>query len=241
MIISVDQTVPQSDTYASARTRSLYNVGAEDGSRFQLKADVPIERDDWQIGVVVGPSGSGKSSILRALATEGWSEYSAEWPDGPIIDALSDAGDYSKATSSLSSVGLGSVPSWLRPRRVLSMGEGFRADMAHLLLSGRDRVMLDEFTSVLDRKVARVGAKAFAKAWRRSPDRKVILFSCHYDCLAELAPDWVCDLAGSEALGGGSASVADTASVSDRDRFLGPVVGSFTAGGGPPITYIKQS
>jgi predicted ABC-type transport system involved in lysophospholipase L1 biosynthesis ATPase subunit len=208
MLIEVDQSVPPFQSYAADRTRGLYNVEVEDGQRFQLAADVPVERDDWQIGVVVGPSGSGKSSILRALDAlpdeESWSEVAIKWDGTPVIEALNNyaafvgAPDpYAKATASLAAVGLGSVPSWLRPRSVLSMGEGFRADMAWHLIAESDgaRLCIDEFTSVLDRQVAKVGAGAFAKAWRRTPGRRVILFTCHYDVLDWVQPDWWIDTA----------------------------------------------
>ncbi len=195
MRVEVDQSVPAFDSYAVERARGLYNVGVADGQRFRLQADLPVEKDDWQIGVVVGPSGSGKSSILRELGRADWHEPSFMWSDQPIIEELGSE-DFARATASLAAVGLGSVPSWLRPRQVLSMGEGFRADMARLLMSTQfpeAKVLLDEFTSVLDRQVAKIGAGAFAKAWRRVPGRRVILFTCHYDVLEWVEPDWYLD------------------------------------------------
>lgn len=201
MIVSVDQEVPAYESYAAERTRGLYNVGADDGRRFKLDVDIPVgtrELDSWQIGAIVGPSGSGKSSILRELAAEGWTEQQHKWGDAPIIEELNNLATYAKATAALAAVGLGSVPSWLRPRGVLSMGEGFRADMAKLLLEtadGEATVLLDEFTSVLDRQVAQVGAGAFARSWRRVEGRHIVLFSCHYDILEWVQPDWWLDTA----------------------------------------------
>lgn len=202
MIVKIDKTVPPYDDYAAERTRGLYNVGVEDGQRFRLEVDVPIDREeDWSIGVIVGPSGSGKTSIAQALGEHGWLEWVAEWPDGvPIISKLSSAQEedgYAKATASLAAVGLGSVPSWLRPASVLSNGERFRADMAKLLVSGWEGGdhYIDEFTSVLDRQVAQVGSGAFAKAWRKVPGRRIILISPHYDILDWIQPDWWIDTA----------------------------------------------
>ena len=54
--------------------------------------------------------------------------------------------------------------------------------------------MVDEWTSVIDRQIARVGSLAFAKAWRRGSGRAVLL-SCHRDVLPWLQPDWVFDTA----------------------------------------------
>ena len=49
-------------------------------------------------------------------------------------------------------VGLGDVPTWLRPYRVLSTGQQFRANLARVLCEAPARVVIDEFTSVVDRK-----------------------------------------------------------------------------------------
>jgi len=90
----------------------------------------------------------------------------------------------------LASVGLGDVPAWLRPYSVLSNGEKFRADMARIVSEEPKRVVVDEFTSVVDRQIAKFGALAFAKAWRRTSGQAILL-SCHYDILDWIEPDWV--------------------------------------------------
>jgi hypothetical protein len=56
--------------------------------------------------------------------------------------------------------------------------------------------VFDEFTSVVDRNVARIGSAAVAKALRndRIPGRFVAV-TCHYDVLEWLEPDWVLDMA----------------------------------------------
>ena len=52
----------------------------------------------------------------------------------------------------------------LHNQTVLSNGEQFRAGLARLLLSDEKAVVLDEFTSVIDRQVARIASGAFQKA-----------------------------------------------------------------------------
>lgn len=86
----------------------------------------------------------------------------------------------------------GGVPTWLRPFAVLSNGEQFRATLARLICEAPELAVVDEFSSVVDRQIARVGAGAFAKAWRRTRGR-VVLLSCHYDILEWVQPDWVFD------------------------------------------------
>lgn len=250
MIVEIDQSVPAFKSYAAERTRGLYNVEADDGSRFQMTVDVPTD-GDWQIGVIVGPSGSGKTSIARALremrepgtslsSPSSFHEWYAMFDDTPIIEYLSRADSYAKATAALSAVGLGSVPSWLRPYRVLSNGEQFRAGLAELLLEvagGKGklkvdaRVYIDEFTSVLDRQVAKVGAGAFAKAWRRRTKGKIILITPHYDVLDWIEPDWWIDTAeGLDQMTEGREVVraqgGDFQAASHRTRYRGDRVGS---------------
>ena len=179
-------------SYRAQRVKSLFNVAS--GADFSLAADLDLDAAPWQIGVIVGPSGSGKTSLGRAL----WGPravYAPRWPkDLPIIDAITPEGSFDDATAALASVGLGSVPTWLRPYSVLSNGEQFRANLARLIAEAPAQAVLDEFTSVVDRQIAQIGAGAFAKAWRRAQG-KVVLLSCHYDILDWVQPDWVFDTA----------------------------------------------
>lgn len=179
-------------SYRAARVKSLFNV--DSGADFSLDVDLPVDDGGWRVGVVVGPSGSGKTSIGRSIWPDlGIYDPDFGWPDDePIVDAIDPSGDFNAVTAALSAVGLGSVPSWLRPYRVLSNGEKFRAGLARLIAEGRDRVVIDEFSSVVDRQIAKIGAGAFSKAWKRGGGQAVLL-SCHYDVLDWIEPDWVFD------------------------------------------------
>lgn len=110
------------------------------------------------------------------------------------MDDIAPDGSFDDVTAALSAAGLGDVPAWLRPYSVLSTGQKFRADLARVLAERPEHVVFDEFTSVVDRQIAQVGAGAFAKAWRRGPG-KVVLLTCHYDVIDWLQPDWVYDTA----------------------------------------------
>ena len=144
----------------AARVKSLFN--AESGCNFDLTADLPIEDGDWRLGLIVGPSGAGKTSMGRAL----WGEEAFwdpdDWPgDRPIVDVIAPEAPFDAVTAALAAVGLGSVPAWLRPFRALSNGERFRANLARVICEAPARVVIDEFTSVVDRQIARVGALSF--------------------------------------------------------------------------------
>jgi len=187
MKVTIRRSCDDYDSYRAARVKSLFNV--ESGANFELDADLPIDDGDWKIGVIVGPSGSGKTSLGQQFGNN----YAPRWPANvPIVDAISPGGDFDRVTGALSAVGLGSVPAWLRPHSVLSNGERFRAMLARLVCAAPKLAVVDEFSSVVDRQIARVGAGAFAKAWRRTGGQAVLL-SCHYDILDWLQPDWVFD------------------------------------------------
>ena len=200
MKLEVRNTCSDFTSYRAARVKSLFN--AESGCNFSLDAELPVDDGDWKLGVVVGPSGSGKTSIGR-LFFDGRGLYQPDWPgDAPIVDAIDPDGDFNAVTAALSSVGLGSVPAWLRPYHALSNGEQFRANLARVVCEAPAEVVIDEFTSVVDRQIARFGALAFGKAWRRTAG-KCVLLSCHYDIVEWLEPDWVFDTATGQYSGRG--------------------------------------
>jgi len=193
MIIKVRNKTEDFNGYRAARTKSLFN--AERGNEFNLDADLPVEGMDWQIGVVVGPSGSGKTSIGKELFGGGKIiDLYDGWDNNiPIVEAVDPGGDFNSVTGAFAGVGLGDVPSWLRPFKALSNGQQFRAGLARVLVEDNDEIIIDEFTSVIDRQIAKIGALAFGKGWRRKKGKKVVLLSCHYDILEWLQPDWVFD------------------------------------------------
>jgi GNAT superfamily N-acetyltransferase len=192
MKIAVRNSCRDFRSYRAERVKSLFNC--ESGASFEIDAEIPVEDASWKVGLVVGPSGSGKSSIGRRIfGPEHVADLDAGWPEAaPIIDAIGQSFD--QATGALSAVGLGSVPPWLRPFHALSTGEKFRAGIARLVCQAPASVVVDEWTSVIDRKIARVGSMAFSKAWRRGSGRAVLL-SCHYDIIPWLQPDWIFDTA----------------------------------------------
>jgi ABC-type ATPase involved in cell division len=193
MRIAIRHRTEEATSYRASRVKSLFNVTS--GARFDLDVELPIDDPEWSLGLIVGPSGTGKSSIGRRLWGESALYEPADWPgDRPIIDAIAPEGDFNAVTGALAAVGLGSVPTWLRPYPVLSTGERFRADLARILSEAPPRVVVDEFTSVVDRQIARFGALAFAKAWKRTGGQAVLL-SCHTDIIDWLEPDWVLDTA----------------------------------------------
>jgi len=66
-----------------------------------------------------------------------------------------------------------------------------RVDIARALCLEQKLIVFDEFTSVVDREVAKVSAYAISKAVRRQSDKRFIAVTCHYDVVDWLEPDWV--------------------------------------------------
>lgn len=200
MNINIHHTCTDFDSYRAERVKSLFNV--ETGADVKICAELPIEPEhwtdkngqgNWQLGVIVGGSGTGKTSIGKQI----WADtkiYNPTWQTNkPIIDQIAVNDSIDKATACLSAVGLGTVPAWLRPHHVLSNGEQFRANLAKALADEPNHLIIDKFSSVVDRQIACIGASAFAKAWRRTKGKQAILLTCHYDVLDWLEPDWVYD------------------------------------------------
>jgi ABC-type lipoprotein export system ATPase subunit len=137
---------------------------------------------DFNIGVIVGGSGSGKSTLLKEFGdtvTNDWDETKS---------VLSHFNDPDDAINRLSAVGLNSIPSWYKPYNVLSNGEQFRANLARLI---SDNAIIDEYTSVVDRNVAKAASTSLSKYIRKNNIKNVIFSTCHDDILDWLEPDWV--------------------------------------------------
>lgn len=67
-----------------------------------------------------------------------------------------------------------------------------RVDLARAILHESDMVVFDEFTSVVDRTIAKTASYAIQKAMRKR-GKKFIAVSCHKDIQEWLMPDWVYD------------------------------------------------
>lgn len=152
---------------------------------------LPWETQPWQLGAIVGPSGCGKSTLARELfgsavvSTFPWSESRA------LLDDFPESLSIQEVVGLLSSVGFSSPPSWRKPFSVLSQGEQFRVTLARALAVSSGLVVMDEFTSVVDRVVARCGCAAIARWLRRRPQQQFVAVSCHTDIVEWLCPDWV--------------------------------------------------
>ncbi len=174
------------------QVESLFDIPPSQQSEQTWSVNLPIEDRDWHVGLIVGPSGAGKTSIARQLfAEQAEQEAARKWsPTAAIIDEFPDQMATQDVTALFSSVGLGSVPAWVRPFHTLSTGEQFRANVARTLAEQPDLAVVDEWTSTVDRQVGKIASACAAKAVRKRRQRLIAL-TCHYDVEDWLQPDWV--------------------------------------------------
>lgn len=166
---------------------AMFDVPLSPKSVLDWAGEFPIEADDWNVGLIVGPSGCGKSQIARHVFGE---PEPFTWSAPAVIDDFRAGISMQDITDACSGVGFNTIPAWMRPYAVLSTGEKFRVELARALLERGDPIVIDEFTSVVDRQVAQIGSYAVQKFVRKH-GRKFVAVSCHHDVNDWLQPDWV--------------------------------------------------
>jgi alpha-D-ribose 1-methylphosphonate 5-triphosphate synthase subunit PhnL/GNAT superfamily N-acetyltransferase len=144
---------------------------------------------DWNVGIIYGHSGTGKSVISKELFSNNYFQ-SFHYASESILDDMPKEKTTKEIFQAFNSVGFSSPPDYLKPYSVLSTGQKMRVDIARCLLEDKELIVFDEFTSVVDRVVAQIGSHAIQKAIRKN-NKKFIAVSCHEDIIEWLEPDWV--------------------------------------------------
>lgn len=173
-----------------------YGIQPESGT-VTLGKDVPIPRDAPQVVAVVGPSGAGKTALLRAIGDRfdharhvGATRFPRK---RGVIDVVARGRTLNDAASILTACGLGEPRLWIRRFEELSDGERFRARLARavsLHLRGPDPgapLLCDEFGAVLHRRAARSIAYNVGKLARRR-GLYIVTATTHDDLTRDLHP-----------------------------------------------------
>lgn len=150
-----------------------------------------MNKDDWNILLICGKSGSGKSTILNEV-------YGTSKPImydyGKCVISQFPRLTEEEVCDLLSSMGLASVPTWLRKPQELSNGERARLDIAKAIYDANGGiVLLDEYTSVVNRSAAKSMSHALQR-YARQKGLKIIIASCHFDIVEWLQPDYMFNL-----------------------------------------------
>jgi ABC-type ATPase with predicted acetyltransferase domain len=189
--------MPSFDIVKTANPKKTFRVSSVlnafdlklDQVKEHFKGNIDIDGKDWNVGLIVGGSGTGKSTIAKEVFGANYfttPEYKAE----AVVDDMPKDKSVKEVTKAFTSVGFSSPPSWLKPYGVLSNGEKMRCDLARCILEEQEVVVFDEFTSVVNREVAKTGSYAISKAVRKL-DKKFIAVACHKDIIDWLEPDWI--------------------------------------------------
>jgi len=143
---------------------------------------IPSFENKNGIILIVGSSGSGKSTILKSL---GFINNNIDKTKCALdfFDEVQDGEKY------LISIGLRSIPTWFRPLNTLSNGELHRAECAIQLYN--NNMFIDEYTSVVDRNTAKSLSSSFRKYFPK--EKTVFIASCHRDIIEWLQPDYIYD------------------------------------------------
>jgi ABC-type ATPase with predicted acetyltransferase domain len=136
------------------------------------------------VGVIVGASGTGKSTLLKTFGEP----EKFIWEKNKSIASHFETPQ--EANEKFAAAGLMSVPDWIKPFQVLSNGQKFRAELARSL---KNNAVIDEYTSVIDRNVAKAASTSMARYVRKNKLNGIVIATVHRDILEFLEPDWVID------------------------------------------------
>lgn len=183
-----------SDSFYALKAAQSVDLNVHEKLTHDLKIEANID-GDWHVAAIVGNSGSGKTTLAKKMFDTKLFEPNC---DECIIDQFPNDWDYDQRANALCGMGLASVPCWIRPLNTLSTGQQARAFAAlKLAHSGSEVVVLDEWTSTVDRTIAMIMSERLAK-YARAKNKKVVVCACHFDILAWLNPDWMIDCNKSE-------------------------------------------
>lgn len=192
--LSVTLSCPVATSFRATKAANSLDIDQAKKSTHTLTIVAADLDTPYQVGLIVGASGSGKTTLAAQVFGQDVFRTVLK-PTEPVIDQFPAGFTYDECAEMLAGVGLTSVPCWIRPAHTLSNGQKARAECALQLARSVDEtgtVAIDEWTSVVDRTVAKVMSHCVQKHARRS-GKRIVLLSCHYDVHDWLNPDWVID------------------------------------------------
>lgn len=180
---------PVSETFRCQKAANSLDIDAKKKAVHDLNISCDLETP-YNLGVIVGSSGSGKTTLAREIYGPNCFDFSVD-DTRAVIDQFPDEMSYDECAEMLSGIGLTSVPCWIRPVYTLSNGQRARA-IAALQMARSDTFVIDEWTSVVDRTVAKAMSNCLQKFVRKQ-NKRVTVLTCHYDVLEWLNADWIID------------------------------------------------
>ena len=183
-----------SESFRVSQIRGMFDY-QNSTIKHEWNSVLPIDENPWSIGLIVGPSGSGKTTLAKEAFSEFRFHEGFEWENSKaVVDGFLEKIDTKLIIGTMNAVGFSSPPHWLKPFSHLSNGQKFRVELARSILENVNGVVFDEFTSVVDRDVAKIGCAAISKVIRKQNHPPFVAVACHYDIIDWLDPDWVFDV-----------------------------------------------
>lgn len=179
-----------SNSFRATKAAQSLDIDVRSKSTHKLNIENINIPNDWNIGLIYGASGSGKTTLAKHLFGDAIFDFKID-EEKSIIDLMPESMSYEDCQTLLNGIGLSSVPCWIRPIKTLSNGQKARCE-AVLLMLNDGIVLIDEWTSVVDRTVAKAMSICISK-YAKKHNKKLILLSCHYDILEWLQPNWLID------------------------------------------------
>jgi len=186
---SVRLESPVATSFRCTMAANSLDIDQAAKSRHEVTINADL-KSEWKVGLIVGASGSGKTTLAKVIFGDDCFDFDVD-ESKPVIDQFPDSWSYEQCQNALNGIGLSQVTCWIRPMHTLSNGQKARA-VAALQMSRNEKFVIDEWTSVVDRTVAKAMSFCLQKHARAS-ERQIVAVSCHYDVLEWINPDWVID------------------------------------------------
>lgn len=213
LTVALDRSTRVQPTENVLRIAGMFGLGIDEERTMTILPPTSLSFGHSSLTFITGPSGGGKSSLLRAIATAAAQQpdvvvidFNAlnALPDQPMIDTFCDMSLATDPDSRLADAlrwlnlaGLSDAFVWLRRPCELSDGQRYRASIAHAMslveVSPTERfnlLLADEFGAALDRITAKIVARQLRK-WidRSSHAVAVVVATTHDDLLESLQPN----------------------------------------------------
>lgn len=177
------------NTFRVEKVKGMFDVNKDEIIK-EFDINIPIDNKTWNVGLIIGASGSGKTTIAKNLFKDFLFFNGFEWNSDSFLDDFDKDLSPTQIIESLSKVGFSSPPDWLKPFNVLSNGQKMRVELARIILQSDKPFIYDEFTSLVDRQVAKIGSYAISKFLKKE-NKQMIAVTCHSDVEEWLEADWV--------------------------------------------------